>query len=274
MKKLNFKNISFASLLALSFSFASCSLTGLDLQEDYDYQKKTLDPHINKTARQFLEERSYTPAKASDTVFKWMRLGLDYAGISLDEYEKSGRTFIFLHNDAIRVWDSSKKVATAGFWFDFPIIDTVAGVQPRQYVKNADGSLKTHPAKSWSEYSKETVRNYFLYLIAEGDYGFNNAVSGNTALKTLLPANATATAESKLGYYEAGTEALPAGIVSRLNWSGANGFDPEGKMNMRLVNNQNSPLRINDKTDDRSAGHIATNGQVHVFGATVYPFRY
>src|SRR5690606_26851271 len=93
----------------------ACTLFDMDLQKQYDYKPTTLDPHINISARQFLENRSYGTVP-SDTIFKWMRKGLEYAEIDLSEYEKSGRTFIFLHNDAVRVRNATSGAITAGLW--------------------------------------------------------------------------------------------------------------------------------------------------------------
>ena len=83
-------------LSGLSLFFGGCTLFGLDLQEDYDYKHQTLDPHINITARQFLENRSKeisSETGGADTVFKWWRKGLEYAGIDLSEFEKTRPNF-------------------------------------------------------------------------------------------------------------------------------------------------------------------------------------
>src|SRR5215211_4670958 len=122
----------FLFLLAMITMLTSCKkFLGLEKQTDYKYGKQTLDPHINMTARKFLESRSdvvdtVSVPKNVDTVFRWMKKGLEYAGIDLAEYEKPGRTFIFLHNDALRVWDKTAGKVTGGFFFTFPIIDTTA----------------------------------------------------------------------------------------------------------------------------------------------------
>ena len=241
----------YSPLLLLALMFSGCSLFDMELQKDYDYEHKTLDPHINITARQFLENRSYESAtNTKDTVFKWMRKGLEYAQIDLSEYEKQGMTFIFLHNDGVRVWDAKAKKVTAGLWFDYPI---VTGVDP---VTNIP---KTRPATSWSDYSVEDVRNYFLYLMVKGNYNFDKLTLSNTTAQTLLPAGAVASKKSMLGYLNEGK-----------------GFDQEGKINFKIVNNNDlAPIQINDKTNDRSGGYIATNAIVHVFGNkdSVQPFR-
>src|SRR5215510_8210349 len=117
------------------------SLSGCyKLQTDYQYHKTELDPHVNITAKEYLLSRSdnLTPG-AVDTIFRWMKMGLDYAGIDLAEFEKPHRTFIFLHNNAIRPISSNK--VTAGFFFDYPIVEKDVSGNP---IKNADGSPKTH----------------------------------------------------------------------------------------------------------------------------------
>lgn len=242
------------------------------LQTDYKYVKGELDPHINKTAKEYFLGRTDNGA---DTIFRWMKMGLDYAEIDLAAYEKSGRTFIFLHNNAIKSLDNNKKV-NGGFFFDYPILDKDVNGN-LQY--NADGTVKSHPAQTWNEYSKETVKNYFLSLIIEGEYGFNNLTIKNEAVKTLLPAGTFPTKESRLGYVVTQTAPNPdpsseGNISSVYNAATNGGFDPEGKLNLKLLNNSNSPIRINDRTDDRTAGLLATNGQIHVFDKTVHPFRY
>src|SRR5690606_34739770 len=122
---------------------------------NYDYEHKTLDPNIGISARQFLENRSYgTSEKPTDTIFKWMRQGLEYAGIGLEELEKPGRTFIFLHNEAIKTWDPKTNKVTGGLFFDFPLVTGL----------DDTGKPITKPATKWEDYSKADVRNYFLYL--------------------------------------------------------------------------------------------------------------
>lgn len=258
MKKLAY--IPYILFLLVAVYTTGCKkLLGLKKQTDYDYEHKTADAHIYKTALQFLNDRSNGNAdNANDTVFRWMKMGLDYAGVDLKEFEKPGRTFIFLHNDAIKVWNASTKKVTAGFFFTFPIIDKDANGNP--IVDPASGLYKTHPAEKWSDYSKETVRNYFLYLIGEGEYNFGQLNNNNQTVQSLLPAGTVATKESILGY-----ATLSNGSI---------GFDIEGKFNLKILNgNDNAPIVFNDRTNDRSAGYIADNGIVHVYGATVFPFR-
>lgn len=244
--RLILKRYAFLVLLPLS----GCTLFDMELQKKYDYEHKTLDPHINISARQFLETRSYESAtNLKDTVFKWMRKGIDYAGIDLATYEKQGMTFIFLHNDAIRVWDAKTKKSTSGLWVDFPIV--TGPVNP------TTGIVPTRIAEKWEDYSKEDVKNLFLYLMIQGTYNFDNIPLNNVTVQTLLPPGTIATRKSFLGFMNGGT-----------------GFDQEGKMDLKIVNNDDlAPIMINDRTKNRSGGYIATNSIVHVYGATIYPYR-
>jgi hypothetical protein len=51
MKKLNIKS------LLIFFAIASGLSGCYKLQTDYDYHKQTLDPHINMTAKAFMDSR-------------------------------------------------------------------------------------------------------------------------------------------------------------------------------------------------------------------------
>jgi hypothetical protein len=247
-------------VLVVAMAFTSCKkFLGLERQRDYKYEKETLDPHIHMTARKFLESRSdvvdtlSTPRNV-DTVFRWMKKGLEYAGIDMAEYEKPGRTFIFLHNDAIKVVDKTGKV-TGGFFFTFPIVDVNANGQP--IMDPVTGAPKSHPAQQWSDYNKETVKNYFLYLIGQGEFNFEQLNATNKPVQSLLPPAAVATKESLLGYANEGK-----------------GFEPDGKFYLKIANNSDlGPFFFNDKTNDRTAGYVADNGIIPVFGGTVYPFK-
>lgn len=270
MKKLNFKCISL--LFAMAFFFSGC----YKMQKDYEYVKYELDPHINMTAKEFLLTRGETPTVANDTVFKWMKLGIDYAGIDLAEYEKPGRTYIFLHNNAVRTISSGK--VNGGFFFDHPIVVKDSTGAPIKSIANPDlDSIRA--AVSWNEYSKETIKNYFLYLIIEGEYGFNNLAVENKSVSTLLPANTVVPyTDTRLAWVITKTTPNPevgsATTITLVYPTGGSGFDPEGKMNLKMGNNDRSPITINDRIEDRTAGYFATNGQIHVFDKTIHPFRY
>lgn len=259
MKALKYKIVPLVALAMVAITQTGCKkLFGLNRQTDYDYVKKTLDPNIGISARQFLVDRATGTGianNANDTVFKYMKLGLEYAGIDLAEYEKADRTFLFYHNDGIRVLPTrttngvvvtTSNVPTAGLWFDFPI---VTGTNP------TTGAPITRPATKWSDYPKEDVKNYFLYLIGQGRYNFDNLNANTTVVKSLLPTGAVLSKSSMLGYANLGK-----------------GFDENGNFYLRILNNSDqAPIVHNNRTNDRSAGYIATNGIVHVFGASLAP---
>jgi len=256
MKTLKNSLLPAIALLLVAFTQSGCKkLFGLERQKDYEYIKKTLDPNIGISARKFLENRSQPTGLPNDTVFKYMKQGLEYAGIDLAEYEKADRTFLFLHNDGVRVLPTkttggvvttTSNVPTAGLWFDYPI---VTGTNP------TTGLPITKPATKWTDYPKEDVKNYFLYLIGQGKFNFEQLNSVNKPIKSLLPTGAVLSKSSMLGYANAGK-----------------GFDEGGYFYLKILNNSDqAPIVHNNKTNARSAGYIATNGIVHVFGASLSP---
>ena len=252
-------------LAMMATFFTGCKkLLGLDRQKNYEYHKQTLDPDINMTAKEFLLNRADgTPDAPTDTVFRWMKKGLDYCGFVLSEYEKPGRTFIFLHNDAVRGFNTSG-VMDKGLFFTFQILDH--DDQGNPIINPSTGLPQTHPATRWEDYSKETVKNFFLYLIGEGVHGYYDLSAENTSVQSLLPPNSVATKESMLGYWD---PSLPG-----FNAAGGKGFDQQGKFTLRVQNNADiAPIVFNDRTSSRSIGYVATNGVVHVYGAALYPSK-
>ena len=141
-------------------------IAGLDLQEDVDHETSTLDPHINKTAWQYLKERSIL--NQPDTIFKRMYDAIIYSGIDTAEYMKEGRTFIFLHNDAV-----FRSGNPADSYFGRYKVNNVA-------------------ATRWSNYTPQQVKNWLLYLIGTDAYSFENLNDQNIQMNTLLPAGVDA----------------------------------------------------------------------------------
>ena len=125
------KKLTIVITFFLGLSLSSCSLFEMDIQKDYEYKKSSIDARINKSAKQYIIDRGKNPIVANDTIFKWMQLGLEYAEIDLAEFDKPGRTFILLKNEAIRVRPANG-IPTSGMWFTFGLTS-----------KNPDGTLKT-----------------------------------------------------------------------------------------------------------------------------------
>jgi hypothetical protein len=276
---MNKNNLHTLYFLVLSASFLSGCYK---LQKDYDYKPQEIDPHYNMTVKQFILQKG-TGAANNDTSLKWMQKAIEYAGIDMAEYEKPGRTYILLHTDAIRRLTSGK--VSGGFFFDYPVIVKDGAGNPVKSILNP-ALDSTRAAFEWTEYSKETVKNLLLYFIIEGEYGYNNLPITNTAVKTLLPPGTVVDPkDSKLAWVVTKTTPNPdpSQIATVTFASGAGtGFDPEGKMNLRIGNNDASPIIMNDRSWDRTAGFYFTNGQAHVFTSTsssaptsgIHPFRY
>lgn len=191
---------------------------GLKLQENWDFEPVVLDPHINKSAWQFLKDRALGTVP-SDTIFKRMYDGIIYSGIDTSIYMQPNKTFIFLHHDAIRRI-SSNKITTDCYW---------------GYYKTPAGKDGT----AWTDYPKEQVKNWLLYLIAEGNHTFGTVGPNLVETKTMLPEN-------------------------------SDPKNPESKIFFNIQNDQNMKFRINNfigtkrYTEARTAGIISTNGPVHV----------
>jgi hypothetical protein len=269
-----------------SFCFLSLSaffMTGCyKLQKDYDYKKAELDPHFTISVKDYILSRG-TSAPNNDTVFKWMQKAIEYSGIDITEYEKPGRTFILLHTDAVRRITSNK--VSGGIFFDHPVVvKDGAGVPIKSIANPAFDS--TRPAVAWEEYSKETVKNILLYLIIQGEYGYDNLTITNQTVSTLLPPNTKANpTETRLGWVVTKTEPNPDPTLlasTTYATTGGSGFDPEGKMNLRIGNNDQSPIIMNDRAWSRTGGFYFTNGRAHVYLSTnasapvtsIPPYRY
>ncbi|ASZ11120.1 fasciclin domain-containing protein [Chitinophaga pendula] len=211
-----------AGVCIITMIFAGCSIFGLDLQKNDKHDTSTLDPHIYKPALQYLRERATGPVK-NDSIFNLMWQAIKYAELDTNEYAKTGRTFLFLHNDAILRISNNK-----------PTTDCYFGRYP----------VNNKPATKWEDYPKQQVKNFLLYLIAQGEYSFNNVQGNNVETKTLLP-------------------------------EGADPLNPKSLIYFRAVNDRNSKFRINDfpgtarVTEVRTSNILSTNGPIHVVDRVV-----
>jgi len=216
------KNTSFSisGLLAAAALFLS---TGCyKLQKDYNRDPKPLDPHINKTAWQYIKDRSY--GSATDTIFRRMYDAIIYSGIDTNEYIKSNRTFILMNNNSAKaLWSTVK---TAG---------NKAAVQ-------------------WSDYPKDAVKNYLLYLILDQVYDHYTlpAVSDVTA-NTLAPKGAFTT--------------NPTGFTIPSFVSNPNSVMKIQILNSSPSNTSDYPIQLNDILNVYTSSILATNGTVHVINA-------
>jgi hypothetical protein len=157
MKKINLIIRRVLVLGIVASVLSGCTLMGLDMQEDYDRVPHTLDPHINKTAWEFIKER----ANGGDKLFERLMAGIVYSEIDTMEYMKPNRTFIVLNKDAV------SKTGT-GVWQSFLV--------------------NNKAATAWTQYSKEFVKNYLLYCIVDGIYDhYTLPAISSVKVQTLSP---------------------------------------------------------------------------------------
>src|SRR5476651_51220 len=222
MKKIN--TISIAIIVGcLSFStmFSSC----LKLQKDFNRVTNvdTLDAHVYTTAWGYLKRRAY--GSTTDTIFRRMYDAIIYSGIDTNEYIKPGRTYIFLSNSEITT-------AKTGLWAVI-LNGATAG-------------------KNWTSYSKTDVKNYLLYLIADGYYSHYNTKTLDVHFNTLAPAGAFTT--NPVGFKFPGTFFSNPNSLMYVHVSNAN----------TVTSQLDYPIVINGAINITSSDLEATNGYVQV----------
>jgi hypothetical protein len=238
MRSINFqfKIICLSLCVALlAASLTGCKkLFGLKLQEDTDHVTTTIDPHIYKTAWQFLKDRALGTAP-DDTIFRRMYQAVVYSGIDTNEYTKPGRTFIFLHNDAVRRLSGS--TVTTDCYFGKYKVGPSPGVA----------------ATRWEDYPQIQVKNYLLSLIAVGEHTFENVFPDPKFEKTLLPPN---------------TDLLNP--QSEITFRVINDRDSRFRINDFPGSAVPTPNLATPGIQARTAGILSTNGPVHVIDRVLF----
>lgn len=222
-------------LCALSLSGCK-KIFGLELQENTDHVTSTIDPHINMTAWQFLKNRALGPATApNDTIFKRMYQAIVYSGIDTNEYTKPGRTFILLHNDAVR--RTSGSTVTTDCYFGKYKVGPAPGV----------------PANRWEDYPQSQVKNYLLSLIVQGEHSFENVFPDPKFEKTLMPPNTD-----------------PLNPESLIAFRVINDRDSRFRINDFPGSAVPTPNLATPGIQARTAGILSTNGPVHVIDRVLF----
>jgi len=162
-----------AVIAVLFLVFTGCKkLAGLPLQTDATHTDFLLNPNLTMNAWQYMKYRSgadpSNPNSASDTVFKRMYEAVIYSGIDTNEYSKSNRTFIFLHNLAVTTTSGTPPVVPNTCYWGYYPVDSL-------------------PATSWTSYTPAQVKSWLQYLIVQGAYSFDNLTPIGTTVNTLLP---------------------------------------------------------------------------------------
>jgi len=224
--------------LVIGAGLTGCELAGLDFQKSEIFHPHVLDPHTHMTAWQYLNERS--DSTKEDTILSLMKAAIIYAGLDSTEYSDTGRTFIFLHNNAVLSKKSNKVVNTCYFG-KYLVPERTANGD----TVFSNGKPVMIPATSWSDYPKQEVKNFLEYLIIKGTYSFDNLTALNTTVQTLLPL---------------GTDTL----------------NPQSIMTMLVTDDGNSEIDLNDffgsadQVAVRTGGILCTNGPVHVIDKVLF----
>ena len=218
-------------LIIATFIIASFLLGGCyKLQKDYDRDPHTIDPHINKTALQYLNERANGAAAPSDTLFRFMLQGIQYAEMDTNIYNQTGKTFILLHNDAIK--RLTNNVIQPDCFFGANLVNGKA-------------------ATKWSDYPKDFVRNYFLYLVLDGVYDHYTLPGiDNVTANTQAPSGSLAS--------------LPAGVTRSGFTANNNSVIKIKVLNSSPSNTSDYPIALNNLINVRTSSILATNGSIHV----------
>ena len=221
-------------VLLLALPFTGCKkLFGLKLQEDTEHITSTIDPHIYKSAWQFLKDRALGSVP-EDTIFKRMYQAVVYSGIDTSEYTKPGRTFIFLHNDAVR--RTSGSTVTTDCYFGKYKVGTPAVAATR-----------------WEDYPQLQVKNYLLSLIAVGEHTFENVSPDPKFEKTIMPPGAD-----------------PLNPQSEIVFRVVNDRDSRFRINDFPGSAVPTPNLATPGIQARTAGILSTNGPVHVIDRVLF----
>ncbi|TAN16962.1 MAG: hypothetical protein EPN37_07760 [Chitinophagaceae bacterium] len=219
--QINISGLVVPALVMLLLS--ACSLFDLNLQKNYNRKPHPIDSHLYKTTWDYLKARS--TGNNQDTIFKFMYDGIIYCGIDTNEYKEAGRTFILLHNDAIK-----------------RIVKNV--VQPDCFF--GANLVNGKPGTKWSDYPKETVKNYLSYLLLAGEFTHvKNLSTSDTLVQTLAPR----------GIYPGNSRSVMGLRI----------------LDASLSNTVDYPIQINDSVSVRTSDLLSTNGVVQVVDRYINP---
>jgi hypothetical protein len=227
MKKINIFSIAF---LVACVSFTIMSSSCLKLQKDFNRPTNvdTLDAHVYTTAWGYIKKRAY--GSTTDTLFRRFYDAIIYSGIDTNEYIKPNRTYILLSNSAITT-------SKTGLWAVI-LNGTTAG-------------------KSWTSYSKADVKNYLLYLIAQGLYSHYGLKLVDVPFITLTPAGVYATNPT--------TFKFPLTTATPVFTPNPNSIMNVHVSNANTVTSQlDYPIVINGTINITSSDLEATNGIIQV----------
>jgi len=205
---------------------------GLKLQEEVDHPTTTIDPHINKSAWQFIKDLALGTG-VNDTIFKQMYKAIIYSGIDTNEYTKPGRTFLVMHNDAV-LRKASGLTTTDCYFGKYKVGAGVA-------------------ATKWEDYPQLQVKNHLLSLIVQGEHTFENITPDPEYDHSLMPANTD-----------------PLNPESIITFRVINDRDSRLRINDFPGSAYPTPNLAAPGLQARTAGLLSTNGPVHVIDRVVF----
>lgn len=128
----------------------------------------------------------------------------------------------------------------------------------KDFFKNV--KIANKAGTSFRSYPKEFVKNYLLYLIVDG-------VHDHYTIPALTTIQATTMAPA--GYFNA----LPTGITmpNFIANTNPNSLMYLEVLNTAVSNTSDSPIQLNNILNVRTSSLLATNGSIHVIGATLTP---
>lgn len=137
----------FSTLVLLVLSISSCSMFGLDFQEDESFDAKKASNEINMDVWSFIQSRT--------DIFSVLIDGIQYAGIE-ELYKESGNTHILLTNSALSTSDNS-------YWNLNKVL--------------VSGSTNPKKATAWEQYDKNAVKELLTYHMLKGEWSYYNLSS-------------------------------------------------------------------------------------------------
>lgn len=144
-------------LLLTAGTFSGCTLFGLDVQEDYDYTHTAYRTELGMDAYTFMQSRP--------DLFSSLLEALDYVKDVDPElvnlYKEPNNTYLLLTNTALT------DLTVNNSYFSMNKIYNPGAPWPDQY----------YSPTSWTQISKETVKNLLRYHIVKGLYGYKQLKS-------------------------------------------------------------------------------------------------
>ncbi len=146
----------YITLCLLTIILTSCSLFGLELQEDYKYDDTSFNPKVDKTVLEFI--------KSNPAQFSSMLEAIRWADME-EEYNKTGRTYLVLTNRALmdeEYLPTNSKLPLGSYF--------ACNRVPNANFDALDASKgpKTIIPDNWNAYHKEIVRAFLKYHIMLG----------------------------------------------------------------------------------------------------------